>query len=335
MEGEGMENVRLGVVGLGWWGGVLTEAAHASGLADVVACFARSEEARAAFAERHGCGAVADLDAMLDDDGVEGVLLATPHSTHSDLIERAAAAGKHVFVEKPLALTIADAKRAAEAADRAGVVLQVGHNRRRQPANRRIKAMIDAGELGAVLQLEGMHSGPGGFKPDLPEWRRDPRECPFGGMTGLGVHTVDTFHYFVGPAKRVTAFTTRTQGFLALDEATTVTIEYERGPIASVSTSYFVPLAIRLGVFGSEANAWNEQDGTQLFTQARTEPARTQREIETIDTVVDEVGEFARCIREGGRPETGAPEGMEVAAVLEAIARSVSSGCAVDVAGLR
>lgn len=330
-----MENVRLGVVGLGWWGGVLTEAARASGLAEVVACFARSEEARSAFANKHGCRAAPDLDSMLEDGEVEGLLLATPHSTHADLIERTAAAGKHVFVEKPLALTIEDAERAAAAAGRAGVVLQVGHNRRRQPANRRIKAMIDSGELGTVLQLEGMHSGPGGFKPDLPEWRRDARECPFGGMTGLGVHTVDTFHYLVGPAKRVTAFTTRIEGFLALDEATTVTIEYERGPIASVSTSYFVPVAIRLGVFGSEANAWNELDGAQLFTQARGEPARVEREVETVDTVVDELAEFARCIREGGPPETGAVEGIEVAAVLEAIGRSIASGCAVELAELR
>ena len=61
--------------------------------------------------------------------------------------------------------------------------------------------MIDAGELGTVLQLDGMHTSPGGHKPDLPTWRKDPAECPFGGMTALGVHTVDTFHYFIGPAR--------------------------------------------------------------------------------------------------------------------------------------
>lgn len=330
-----MDTVRLGIVGLGWFGGVLAESARSSGVAEVVACYARSDDTRAAFSEKHGCRAVADLDEMLADPEVDGVLVATPHSTHADIAVRTAEAGKHVFVEKPLTLTVADTKRVAEAAGGAGVVVQVGHNRRRQLANRRIKAMIDAGELGAVLQLEGMHTSPGGHKPDLPAWRKDPAECPFGGMTALGVHTVDTFHYFVGPAKKVASFSTRIHGFNDLDEATTVLVEYESGPIASINTTYFAPPVVALSVFGSEAAAWNEEDGKRLFTQARSDPARSEQEVETIDTLVDEIAEFARCIRAGGQPETGVAEAIEVAAVLEAIGRSVESGCSVDLADLR
>lgn len=330
-----MENVRLGMVGLGWFGGALAEAARATGLADVVACFARSPEGRAAFAEKHGCRAVGDLDEMLGDPDIDGVVLATPHSTHADLVERCAAAAKHVFVEKPLALTVTDVQRSAHAADRAGVVLQVGHNRRRQPANRRIKAMIEAGELGTVLQLEGMHSAPGGHKPELPAWRGDPAECPHGGMTALGVHTVDTFHYFMGPAKRVSAFTSRIAGLRDLDDATSVLIEYDGGQLASINTTYFSPPVVSLSVFGTDAAVWNEEDGARLFLQARTDPARGEQQIDTIDTIEDEIAEFARCIREGSRPETGVPEAIEVAAVLDAIGRSVESGCAVDLIDLR
>ena len=330
-----MDTVRLGVVGLGWFGGVLAESARSSGVADVVACYARTEDTRAAFAEKHGCRAVGDLEEMLTDPGVDGVLVATPHSTHADIAVRTVEAGKHVFVEKPLALTVADTKRVAEAASRAGVVVQVGHNRRRQPANRRIKAMIDAGELGTVLQLDGMHTASGGHKPDLPAWRKDPAECPFGGMTALGVHTVDTFHYFIGPARKVTSFSTRIHGFNDLDEATTVLVEYESGPIASINTTYFAPPVVGLSVFGSDAAAWNEEDGKRLFTQARSDPTRTEQDVETIDTLVDEIAEFARCIREGITPETGLPEAIEVAAVLEGIGRSLETGRSVDVAELR
>jgi predicted dehydrogenase len=330
-----MDTVRLGVVGLGWFGGVLAESARSSGAADVVACYARTEDTRAAFAEKHGCRAVGDLEEMLTDPGVDGVLVATPHSTHADIAVRTVEARKHVFVEKPLALTVPDTKRVAEAASRAGVVVQVGHNRRRQPANRRIKAMIDAGELGTVLQLDGMHTASGGHKPDLPAWRKDPAECPFGGMTALGVHTVDTFHYFMGPAKKVISFSTRIHGFNDLDEATTVLVEYESGPIASINTTYFAPPVVGLSVFGSDAAAWNEEDGKRLFTQARSDPTRTEQDVETIDTLVDEIAEFARCIREGITPETGLPEAIEVAAVLEGIGRSLETGRSVDVAELR
>jgi len=330
-----MDTVGLGVIGLGWFGGVLADSVRSSGVADVVACYSRTEDTRAAFAEKHGCRAVIDLDEMLADPAIDGVLVATPHSTHADIAARVAEAGKHVFVEKPLTLTVADAKRVAEAASRAGVVVQVGHNRRRQPANRRIKAMIDAGELGTILQLDGMHTAAGGHKPDLPAWRKDPSECPFGGMAALGVHTVDTFHYFIGPAKKVTSLSARIKGFNDLDEATTVVLEYESGPIASINTTYFAPPVVELSVFGSDAAAWNEEDGTRLFTQSRSDAVRKEQEVETIDTLVDEIAEFARCIRGEGEPETGVAEAIEVAAVLEGIGRSLESGCAADLSDLR
>ncbi len=330
-----MDTVRLGIVGLGWFGGVLTEAARASGQAEVVSCFSRSEETRRAFADTHGCEAAESLDALLGDPAIAGVILATPHSTHADLIERTAAAGKHVFVEKPLALTIAEARRAIDATERAGVTLQVGHNRRRQPANRKIRSMIESGELGTVLQLEGFHSSPGAHNPDLVAWRTDPEECPAGGMSALGVHTVDTFNYLAGPAARVFAFSKRIIGATALDDATAVTIEYQGGPIGQIGTSYFVPPVVSLAVYGTDGNAWNEEDGGRLLTQARADKARTERPVEQIDTIQDEMAEFATSIRDGAVPETGAAEGLEVALVLEGIVRSVESGSAVDLAQWR
>ncbi|MEO8424362.1 MAG: Gfo/Idh/MocA family oxidoreductase [Actinomycetota bacterium] len=330
-----METVRLGAVGLGWFGGVLAEAARASGEAEVVTCFARSEEGRKAFAEAHGCEPAESLESLLGDPSIHGVIVATPHSTHGGLIEQAAAAGKHVFVEKPLALTIEDARRAIDAAERAGVTLQVGHNRRRQPANRRIRSMIESGELGTVMQLEGFHSSPGAHKLDLPAWRTDPSECPAGGMTALGVHTVDTYNYLVGPAARLFAFSKKVAGVSTLDEATAVTIEYQSGPIGQIGTSYFVPGLVSLAVYGTDLNVWNEEDGARLFTQARADKARAEQAVEQIDTIRDEVVEFARCIRDGGTPETGAAEGLEVAVVLEGIAQSVESGRAIDLTALR
>jgi predicted dehydrogenase len=330
-----MEPVRLGVVGLGWWGRVLTEAARSGGAADVVACFARSAETREAFASANGVRAVDSLDALVEDPEVEGILVATPHSTHAAIVERAAAAGRHVFVEKPLTLTVAEADRAIEATGEAGVVLQVGHNRRRQPANRRIKEMVEAGDLGTVLQMQGFHSSPGGHKPDLPAWRKDPAECPAGGMTALGVHTVDTFRSFAGPASRVSAFSKKLVGLTALDEATTVMIEYESGPLGVIGTSYFVAPDVSLAVHGTEASAWNEQDGARLSVQRRGETARTDEPVETVDTIADELAEFAARIREGGRPMTGGEEGLEVAAVMEAIQASVASGRAVALSEIR
>lgn len=330
-----METVRLGVVGLGWFGGVLAQAARATGEGLVVSCFARSEESRRAFGEANECSPAQSLDALLADATIQGIIVATPHSTHAAIIEQVAEAGKHVFVEKPLALTVAEARRAIDATGSAGVTLQVGHNRRRQPANRAIRSMIDSGELGTVMQLEGFHSSPGAHKPDLPAWRTDPGESPAGGMAALGVHTVDTFNYLVGPAARLCAFSKRVAGISTIDEATGITIEYERGPIGQIGTSYFVPGVVSLAVYATDANVWNEDDGGRLFTQGRTETSRSERQVEQIDTIQDEVAEFIRCIREGDSPETGASEGLEVAVVLDGIARSLASGRAIELSSLR
>ena len=330
-----MDTARLGIVGLGWLGGVLADAAVQTGRATVVSCYARTPADRDAFADQRGCRAAESLDALLADPDVDGVVLATPHSAHAEQIVAAASAGKHVFVEKPLTLSVADAKVAIEATTAAGVTLQVGFQRRRQPTNRAIKRMIDDGELGTVVQLEGNQSGPAAHASDFPAWRADPAEAPAGGMAAMGVHLVDTFHYLAGPAARVAAFTKQVYGWRDLDEATTAIIEYERGPLGFIGTSYFVPAVNTFCVYGSEFNAWNEGDGAGLWTQRRGEPARTQRPTEVIDTFVDEMEEFARCILEGAEPETGGPEGLEVAAVLEAIVRSAATGRTIDLSELR
>ena len=329
------EKVRIGLVGVGWFGGVRVTSARKGGAAEFVSCFDLNPERRDAFAAEHGCRAAESLAAMLGDPEVEAILIATPHSTHLGLVEEAASAGKHIFVEKPLVLSVADARRAAEVAEKAKVVLQVGHNRRRQPANRRIKAMLDGGKLGTPMQLDGIHTHPGAGSPNIARWRLDPAECPAGAMTALGIHTVDTFHYLAGPAKRLVAFSKKVVGYTTIDEATSVLIEYEQGPVGSIQTSYFAQPNVSLGVYGTEGNAWNEEDGAKLYVQMAGEATRNPLDVETLDTVADELTEFALCVRGGTKPETGAPEALEVAAVLEAIIESAASGRAVELADVR
>ncbi|MGH3681218.1 MAG: Gfo/Idh/MocA family protein, partial [Natronosporangium sp.] len=118
------ELTRLGFVGLGRWGQTLATAARRGGEAEVALGCARTDAAREQFAAEFGCPTVSDVDAVLADPAVDAVVLATPHTTHADLAVRAAQAGKHVFVEKPLALDVAGARRAVDAAAAAGVVLQ-------------------------------------------------------------------------------------------------------------------------------------------------------------------------------------------------------------------
>lgn len=328
-----MEPLKVASIGLGWWGGVLAEKSVAAGL-ELVSCFARTPENRDQFAAAHGCRSAGSWDEVLSDPDVEAVLLATPHSTHADQVVEAASAGKHVFCDKPFTLTVAEGKRAVKAAEDAGVVLQVGHNRRRQPANRRLKAMVDNGELGVIHYAEANLSYPKGLDP-RGGWRGDPAECPAGGMTGLGVHMADTLIYLLGPASRVSAFSRQVIGVGTLDDVTTATLEFESGPLGFLGTSMVIPNIAKTALWGTEAAAANEVDGERFFVQRTGEMDRIEQDIETLDTVRDELEEFASNIRNGTRPETGGVESLEAVAILEGIVESAATGTVVDLDEVR
>lgn len=324
--------VGLGLVGLGWWGGVLAKAVGDSGEARVVSCFARTKENRDAFAAANDCTSAESHEALIEDPAVQGVVIATAHSSHLPLIEAAAAAGKPVFVEKPLTLSLDDARQAVAATERAGVAMQVGHQRRRSAANRAIKKMLDAGDLGDIQAVETNQSVPNAQKMPTEAWRQIRDESPLGGMTSLGVHKIDTMHYFAGPMKRVFTFTKNTMDSPAMDEATVVAVEFESGALGTLITSFVVPVISRVSVYGWSGTAHNENDGTKLLTQTiEGGPVRTEVELEPIDPIVDQMAEFAAVVRGDREPETGGREGMAVVAAMEAMIRSSESGMPVDV----
>lgn len=327
---ESGEKVGLGLIGLGWWGGVLASATDKGETARVVSCFARNDESRAAFAAEHGCRSAGSLEEMLSDPDVEGVLIATSHQSHRDLVERAAAAGKHVFVEKPLTTTIADGRACVDAAARAGVILQVGHQRRRTAANRRIKEMLSAGEIGDVETVIAHQSVPNGFKMPDEAWRWNPDQSPLGSMTSLGVHKIDTMHYLVGPIARVSAFT-RAGRERPIDEATVLGFEFESGALATLTTSFFTPVVNEIAIFGTLAAAYNTDGGAKLSVQLRDEPSAVDVELAPVDPVVDEIVGFARAIRGEGPVEPDGEMALAVIAVLEAAVESAETGRAVDV----
>ncbi len=323
------EPVRLGVVGLGWWGGELADAAARSGAAEVVACYARTESARLAFAGERGCRAATSFNDLITADDVEGVVLATPHSIHGEQVREAAAAGKGVLVDKPFTLSVADGRRAVAAARDAGTVLMVGHQRRRLAAVRRIRALLDEGALGTPLLATSVFVVGRGFPAN---WRSAPHESPLGGMTGLGVHMIDTFHYLVGPIRRVSAFSNGVLGGEPLDHATGLLFEFTSGAVGNLVTSHYNPLTEEFCLFGSEAAASSQNEGARLFTQQRSETARREVPLEATDPLAEQVAEFAGAIRGECPVETDGEVGLAVIAVLEAAMASVERGEAVATA---
>ena len=325
------EKARLAVVGLGWWGAELLKGARSTGIAHVTACYARTASSRDEFAAEHGLKAAASYEALLADPNIDGVILATSHSSHADLTVEAAAAGKHVFVEKPFTLNVADGRRAIHAASEAGVVLQVGHNRRRQPANRRLKEMIDKGEMGQVVAIEANHSAGRGLAIDPGHWRATRAESPLSGMTGMGVHQLDTMLWLIGPVKSVSARSNRLVKRTELDDATVLALEFRSGVVGTLMTSYVTPSVQRIGVMGTVRSAWNEVDGKRLMVQELSDKEPKEVQVDSLDSVADQLHEFAASILGDAKPETGGLEGLRVVAVIEAAIAAADRGVTVEV----
>ena len=142
---------------------------------------------------------------------------------------------------------------------------------------------------------------------------------------------VDNLHYLAGPVKRVSAFSTKLNSIGVLDNVTSIVLEFESGALGYIGTCSGVPKLFNTAAFGTECNAWCEDEGEKLFIQKRGERVRSEVPIEGGDAIAEELAAFGRSIRDGVKPEVGGPEGTEVIAVLESVIESVNSGKAVEV----
>lgn len=163
--------LRVAVLGMGWWSDVLSDAIKRSDEMEIVACFTRSEDKRQAFAKKYGCRAAASYEEILNDRSIAGIINTTPNNVHLETTRQAAEAGKHVFLDKPIANTVREGQEIAQVCKKAGVVLALGYQRRREHHFRWIKAEIDAGRFGKLVQAECNISRDRLGQFDLSSWR--------------------------------------------------------------------------------------------------------------------------------------------------------------------
>lgn len=146
---------------------------------------------------------------------------------------------------------------------------------------------------------------------------------------------VDTMTYLLGPIERVSAFSKEILDHPQIDHATAIILEFASGPLGYLGTSFVVPRTTTITVRGTKGSVTNTENGTRFYWQGRDDEAPREQEVEILDTVADELGEFVRSIRGEATPETGGAEGTEVVAVLEAAIASKESGRPVAVDDFR
>jgi len=311
------------IVGLGRWGKTLVEAVQ--GKSDKIRftrAVSRDPAQHRAFLETHHLLAGSSLAAALADKSIKAVVLATPHTQHVEEVVAAAAAEKHVFCEKPLALTREGAARAIAACREAGVVLGIGTDKRHFSAIAEVIKLADSGELGPLLHVEGNFSNE--VAAGFAAWRESFEESPAGGMTGTGIHVLDAMMKIAGPVERVHARLFALKPGPDPWDNLSVVLEFASGVGGMLAAVRSTPNFLRLHAFGRNGSAEAVGLNDIIIRKSGTEPLRLR--YPKVDTVRVNLEAFADAI-EGRAAYPVSPD--EIAAVTNtfvAIAAAARTG---------
>jgi len=317
--------IKAALVGLGWWGRTHIRATAGSDKIKFVRGIDIAPDTARDFCAEYGLELSSDFNDALTDPEIDAVFLATPHSMHTDQIVAAAAAGKHVFTEKPFALKKADGERAVAAAAAAGIQLGLGHNQRYVPAIAEIKKLIDAGKLGELHHLEANLSHEGQL--GIESWRRSADEAPTGGIIHFGAHLIDLLCWFAGEMDEVYG---QTASHVLADDVGAVLIKFRSGTMGYMADLMATPATYYFMVMGDKgwARAQGWLDDARLTVRYMggepqdidLPPCGTEDQVRANDE------NFAAAC-EGQETYLFTPQHMaHTAAVQEAIAKSVQSG---------
>ena len=204
---------------------------------------------------------------MLNDPAIDAIFLATPHTQHEDQIIAAAKAGKHVFTEKPFTLDRPSAERAVAACKEAGVALALGHNRRFMENTVALKAMVDAGELGTLMHIDGNQSSD--LNVAAGAWRDSREESPAGGMTSLGVHALDCIIHLAGKISAIDAYSTHRAIGFDIDDTTAALLRFENGMTGTLVTLASTARIWHIRIAGSKG--WAEMKDNRTLTVCKSD----------------------------------------------------------------
>lgn len=334
--------LRAAIVGLGWWGRTLVESIGDT--SDVMRFIAGATRTTTpdveAFARAHGLALAPDYETLLADRQIDAVVLATPPSDHLAQVSAAAAAGKHVFCEKPFTLTRREAEAAVETVRKSGIVLGIGYNRRFHPEMAKLRERIRSGDLGTLMHVECTMTVPNALVMKPSAWRAQKAEAPCGGLVPLGVHAIDGMIDLAGEIDEVYCQSFRRAVELDMDDTTSILFRMRNGISGYLGTMMATAPMFTFQVFGSNgwvrlegmthvAGASSEERRTQLFGTCRFQPVKGAAEIweaDRVDTTRACLEALARAVAGGPAFPITLDEIVHGAAVTEAVVRSAQFG---------
>jgi predicted dehydrogenase len=327
------EPVRVGVVGLGYWGPNLVRNLQEICEASVVAvCDARAERRELIGRRYPALACHSSYDDLLDDDSIEAVAIATPVSSHFALAHAALEAGKHVFVEKPLAASSAESLELVSTARCEGLVLMPGHTFLYSPPVERIRAMIAAGELGEVYFVSTSRVNLGLHQPDVSvAW-------------DLGPHDFSILRYWLEETPTHVSAMSRGCILPNTPDVAFINLEFPSQTIAHVELSWLAPSKLRrTTVVGSEKMVVYDDTSTEQVRvfdsgvmlkdpQTFGEYNLTYRtgdilspHLEVAEPLAVELRDFCHAVRTGDSPRSSDLVGLEVVRMIEAVDASLAA----------
>jgi len=322
--------MKVASLGMGWWSDVLADAIQRSAKMQIAACFSRSKEKRDKFAAKYGCKAAGSYEEILQDKSIEAIINTTPNSVHRETTIAAARAGKHTFLDKPIANTIEDARALTEACRKAKVILALGYQRRRESHFRWIKQNLE--RFGKLVNAEANISRDRLGKIDLGSWRYTAEGMPGGVMLQIGIHYIDVLEYLIGPVHAV-------RGHLAQlvlpgdnPDVASLILEHKNGALSTVNASYASASEYYLmNIYGKDATAYYDlHNGLRLLRRGESKPMAVN--CPGNDTIVEQLEEFAAAVRGEGQQEVGGDYATISLAVVRAGILSAREGRRVEVA---
>lgn len=332
--------IRAAIVGLGRWGRSLVNAVADKGGSDgaglhFVRAVTRTRRSAEDFCREKRIALTDSYEEILRAPDIDAVVLATPHSQHQAQALAAIAAGKHVFVEKPLTLDYASARGVADAARQAGVVLAVGLVRRFHPSVAELRRRVRDGRLGNLFAMVAQHttSTVQFIAPD--NWRASSEEAPGGAFTAVGVHALDHMIEFAGRVRDLGCVTARNyQG--PSDDTTTIMLRFESGASGLIFCSVATATNFEFTAYGTKGLAEISRPDLSHFrfapgasvapTGVVPAPADEVLEFSGFDMLHAEMAAFARAIRDRAPYAVPIGEVLHGMAVFDAVVESAKRG---------
>jgi predicted dehydrogenase len=328
-----LRTARLALVGTGAWGLVLAKAAAGSTRLDIACCVGRDRSRLARFVDATGIPAAASFEQVLEDPSIDAVLLCLPNEMHLPFARQAAAAGKHVYLEKPVANTLSDGLEIRALGAAHGVRVAVGHCARFLAGTRLIRDLIDQGRLGTVNLIEAAFCNDRGLRLTAQDWRWYSDSSPGGCLSQIAIHQFDALRYLGGDLKSVSASCAHRSPLAAeVEDQWLVSVTFADGKSGSVVSSWTSAGRYDIRVTGDRATAFYEVDqaywgdasrlhlGARLWVQDRGTGVASRQEIAVPagDMFRDELEQFAEAILFDRTLEISADNGVQALGAVHA-----------------